>query len=301
MPPFCIYMDECPVKLATYAMATRFELVLDGDDPVRLRAAGEEAIEEIERLDKQLSRFRPDSDITWINAHAAEAPMKVEPGLFGLLKRAQETWQATDGAFDITIAPLMRAWGFTSGDGHVPTSDDLAAAREITGLQHVTLDENDLTVGFDRLGIEIDLGAIGKGYAIEQASDILRANCVPSALVHGGTSTVHSFGNWNLELGIALPAVSDEDISKFPFPDSKFASLSVSAPHGRSFTVDGQTYGHVIDPRTSQPVSRTKLAAVWGPSPTDCDALSTALLVLGEEWLPAMRERFAGYDGLVRG
>lgn len=292
-------MDEQLTKLATFAMATRFELVLDGDDPTRLRAAGEEAIEEIERLDRQLSRFRPDSDITWINTHAAEAPVKAEPGLFELLKRAQEIWQATGGAFDITIAPLMRAWGFTSGHGRVPTSDDLAAAREITGLHHVTLDESDYTISFDNAGVELDLGAIGKGYAIEQAAYILKSNGVTSALIHGGTSTVHLFGNWDLELGIGV-AIESSGISKFPFPNSKYPSISVSAPHGRSFTADGRAYGHVIDPRTGQPVSHTKLAAVWGPCPTDCDALSTALLVLGEDWLPTLRERFPGYDGLVR-
>ncbi len=301
-----------PTKLATYAMATRFELVLDGDDPVRLRAAGEEAIEEIERLDKQLSRFRPDSDISWINAHAAKAPVKVEPGLFELLKRAQEIWQATGGAFDITIAPLMRAWGFTDGGGKVPDPGELAKACEITGMQHVTLDENDLTVSFDRPGIGIDLGAIGKGYAIEQAAGIVRANGVTCALLHGGTSTVYAIGSsldhddWSVAL--RAPSPGGEGATH----DLCNSALSVSAPHGRSFTVDGQTYGHMIDPRTGQPVMSpsplagegrgegAKLAAVWGPSPTDCDALSTALLVLGDEWLPAMRERFAGYDGLVR-
>src|SRR5664280_2971844 len=114
--------DLAEIRLSTYAMATRFELVLYGDDPVRLRSAGEEALEEINRLDTQLSRFLPASEISWINARAAFEPVKVEPRLFRLLQQAQEVSRLTDRAFDVTVGPLMRAWGFFGGDGRIPES-----------------------------------------------------------------------------------------------------------------------------------------------------------------------------------
>jgi len=314
-------MSTDPVKLATFAMACRFELVLEEGDPVRLRAAGEEAIAEIELLDRQLSRFLPESDVSWINAHAAHEPVKVEPRLFQLLQRAKEISEASGGAFDITVAPLMRAWGLTNGDGHIPDRDELERARAVVGMKHLALDQSSFTVRFDIPGVEIDLGAIGKGYAIERAVDCLREAGVTRALIHGGTSTAFGIGKWefgignlefgngNLELGNGEPAPPRRRaISKFQIPNSKWrvslldSALSVSAIHGRSFTRDGREYGHVIDPRTGEPVSHTRLAAVWGPSPTDCDALSTALLVLGEAWLPEMTAKFPGYEGrVVRG
>src|SRR5437773_2719553 len=107
------------VTLACNAMATRFELVLHGEHSVALRAAGEEALREIQRLDAQLSLYRPTSEIAHLNAHAAERPMRVDPSLFRLLVQARRLSQETSGAFDITVAPLIRCWGFMEGGGQM--------------------------------------------------------------------------------------------------------------------------------------------------------------------------------------
>src|SRR5690606_33978704 len=112
---------------ARMAMASRFELVLDGEDPVWLRAAGEEALSEIQRLDAQLSIYRESSEMSQINTRAAEAPVPVEPRLFELLLRARRIYEETDGAFDVTVAPLMRAWGFFRGEGRMPEPHELDA------------------------------------------------------------------------------------------------------------------------------------------------------------------------------
>jgi thiamine biosynthesis lipoprotein ApbE len=347
-------------------MATRFELVLHGDACVRLRAAGEEAIEEIRRLDRQLSRFDPESDVSWINARAWLEPVRVEPRLFRLIRRAVEITNGTGGAFDITVAPLMRAWGL-AGEGRVPSRSEMDRVRTVVGMHHVHLDEQSFTVSFDTPGVEIDLGAIGKGYAIECAVEVLRDNGVASALIHGGTSTVYALGappggdGWTVAIagsqirGDVDRRITDpgrwvrDNISRTneerwvrdnmsrtngerwvrdnvsrtneerwvrdnmsrtnggptacPGPTKSVIlrdlSLSVSAPHGRFFEHDGRRYGHVIDPRTGEPVEGALLAAVVGPSPTETDALSTALLVLGEPWLPDLERRFPGYEGHV--
>lgn len=281
-------------------MATRFEIVLPGEDESRLRAAGEEALAEIERLDAQLSLYQADSEITWINSRASKSPVKVEPRLFRLLTRCAEITQLTDGAFDITIAPLMLAWGFVGGSGRMPEESDIEEARDLTGMSHVLLDADSFTVRFDREDVTLDLGAVGKGYAIERAVGILRECGVESALIHGGTSTVHGIGAqpdgkpW--KIAIRNPAKPDSHLDVVELRDS---ALSVSAIRGKSFIADGTEYGHVIDPRTGRPVAGALAAAVIGPSPTDCDALSTALLVLGEPGIPLLGERFPGYRGLV--
>lgn len=289
-----------PTTLSIHAMATRFELMLYGDDPSRLNSAGEESLGEIERLDIQLSLYRSDSELSWINTRAASEAVKVEPRLFRLLKRCADITERTDGAFDITVAPLMRAWGFMGGTGSTPDQNELEAARTVVGMKHVHLDEEQFTVRFDRREVRLDLGAVGKGYAAERAVDILRENGVTSALLHGGTSTICAIGTppdqtaWRV--AIQNPVDADKHLEVIDLRDS---SLSVSAVHGKSFTNGSQVFGHVIDPRAGQATKGALTAAVVGPCPTECDALSTALLVLGKPGLALISERFPGYTGIV--
>jgi thiamine biosynthesis lipoprotein len=289
------------VALACNAMATRFEIVLHGDDPVALRAAGEEALEEIGRLEAQLSFYRASSELSRLNARAAIAPVRVEPGFFRLLQQAKRLHEETSGAFDITVAPLMRCWGFVNGTGRFPDPEELAAARANVGMHLVDLDANNFTVKFNRDGVMLDLGAIGKGFALERAAELLREVGVSSALLHGGTSTVYALGQppdaqcWtvavdNPEVENGLPPVTNTD-TKHNLPTGRSAllasiplkneALSVSAVWGKSFQVDGETFGHVLDPRTGRPARGALLAAVTLPSATETDALSTALLTLG--------------------
>ncbi len=289
-----------PTTLSLNAMATRFEVILHGDDPARLRGAGEEALAEIQRLDRELSFYDAGSEISRINARAAIEPVRPDPRVFRLLARCRELHRLTDGAFDITIAPLMRAWGFTGSSGKIPEPEQVRSALESVGMRHVIRDEARGTVRFDRPGVAIDLGAVGKGYAIEQAVEILRECGVESALIHGGTSTIYAIGTppgqdaWR----VAIRNPSD-DGAPVDLVDLRNCALSVSAVHGKSFIEGGTEYGHVIDPRTGRTVTSTRLAAVVGPSATDSDALSTALLVLGREWLPTLAERFPGSRGIV--
>ncbi|HUV03900.1 MAG TPA: FAD:protein FMN transferase [Armatimonadota bacterium] len=292
--------NPTPVILSLDAMATRFELMLYGDDPIRLRAAGEEALAEVERLETQLSLYRPESELTWINSRGSRGPVKVEPRLFRLLQRCADITARTDGTFDVTITPLIRAWGFAGGPGEVPQPEQLDAARRVVGMRHVQLNAEDFTIRFDQPGIELDLGGVGKGYAIECAANLLRENGITSAFLHGGTSTASAIGTppnqpaWRV--AIRRPTEDDNPLEVVGLRDS---SLSVSAVQGKLFSDGIKEYGHVIDPRTGMPVEGALAAAAIGPSPTDCDALSTALLVLGEPGLPMLAERFPGYSGVV--
>jgi thiamine biosynthesis lipoprotein len=272
------------LTLARNAMATRFELVLMGDDPARLRAAGEEALAEVDRLEARLSIYRPTSEIARVNSQAAHQPVRVSPPVFRLLEQARQLHHESGGAFDIAIAPLIRCWGFMSGSGRVPDAAELERARRVSGMQHVSLDSNSFSVRFDQEGAMIDLGAIGKGYAIDRAANVLRESGVPAALLHGGTSTVYGIGAPPGEEGWKVAvAGSKDDSSTMGTALLRDSALSVSAVWARSFESGGKQYGHVIDPRTGQPVNNAVLAAIALPSATETDALSTALLVLGEE------------------
>lgn len=279
-----------PLTLARQAMATRFEIVLHGDNPVSLRAAGEEAFDEIERIEARLSLYRPTSEIAHVNARAAREAVRVSPATFRLLEHAARLSAETSGAFDITIGPLMRCWGFVEGAGQVPSSEALAEAREKTGMRLVELDAASFTVRFARQGVMLDLGAIGKGYAVGIAAEVLREAGVTSGLIHGGTSSVYAIGRppeaeaW--KVGIERPPEEPEAkpalLAVVPLRDE---ALSVSAGWGKSFQTAGKQYGHVIDPRSGQPADSALLAAVATPDATETDALSTALLTLGAQGL----------------
>lgn len=290
------------VALASLAMGTRFELVLWGDDEGGLRAAGQEALGEIARLEAQLSLYRTDSDVSELNAHAFERAVKVDPRLFRLLERARTLSALTDGAFDITVAPLMRCWGFVGGSGRMPSPEDIAEARACVGMEHVVLDEEDFTVRFDRPGVMLDFGSLGKGYAVDCAVELLRQNGVDSALLHGGTSAVYAIGAppdsdaWNIAVRRPFAEEREDYLAHVPL---KNAALSVSAPHGKYFEAGGRRYGHVIDPRTGCPTGETLLASLVTSSATDGDALSTALLTLGKDWLPALAALYPDARSLI--
>jgi FAD:protein FMN transferase len=278
------------VAVARYAMATRFEIVLHGPDPVSLRAAAEEALDEIERLEQRLSFYRSSSDIGRINAQGFTTPVRVDPRTFLLIERAQRLHAATGGTLDVTVGPLLQCWGLAGGAGRIPSARERAAALERMGPHRIVLDPQARTVGLDRPGVSLDFGAIGKGCAVESAAEILREAGVKSALLHGGTSTIYAIGappgaeRWTV-------AVQDPDgppgasgrPALLATIDLKDEALSVSTVSGKAFTLEGRTYGHVLDPRTGEPVTNAVLAAVALSSATEADAFSTALLVGGEE------------------
>jgi thiamine biosynthesis lipoprotein len=270
------------VQLSCRAMNTTFEVALWGRDEPYLLAAAEEALREIRSLDQQLSYYRDDSDVRELNVYAASAPVQVEPRLFALLQHARALGEATGGAFDITVGPLLRAWGMTGGGGQVPSEEEVQAARALTGWDLLELDPERSTVHFAREGVQIELGAIGKGYAIDRAVELLRDSEIPGGLIHGGTSTVAAIGPqpdgspW--QIAIQDPADPEGLLDTVLLTTE---ALSVSAVHGKYFTEGEERYGHVLDPRLGRPVQAGLLAAVICASAADSDALSTALLVAG--------------------
>lgn len=293
-----------PVTVACHAMATRFEIVLHGEKPLALRAAGEEALRRIDQLEDQLSLFRTGSEIAYLNARAAKGPVRVTPGLFALLQQAQKLSAESSGAFDITVAPLVRCWGFMGGTGRFPAPAEVAEARTKVGMGLIHLNPADFTVQFAREGVMLDLGAIGKGYAVEQAAGVLREAGVASALIHGGTSTVQALGPppgeefWKIAIEAPSPR-TDAPPSLLATVPLREEALSVSGLLGNSFQAKGRTYGHIIDPRTGEPAIGTVLAAVVLPSATETDALSTALLTVGAAGHEAIAKLRPGMRTLV--
>ena len=278
-----------PTTVAAEAMATRFEVALHGAPEATLRAAAEEALAEIVRLESILSLYQPTSEIAHLNQRASLEPVRVSPEVFALLERCVDLSQQTQGTFDITLAPLMKCWRFINDTGEEPTADAITAALARTGMQHLQLDATDTTVQFARDRVMLDLGSIGKGYALECAAALLLENEFENFLIHGGTSTVCAHGTqangtpWRV-------AVEHSDGNQLPlqFVDLQNESLSVSGIGGKSFIdAKGNEQGHVIDPRTGRPTQAARVAVVVCDSATESDAWATAFLVEPELQAPA--------------
>jgi thiamine biosynthesis lipoprotein len=287
------------VRVARRAMATRFEVVLHGAAPERLRAAAEEALDEIDRVENLLSAYRAHSDLTRLNEQAGRGWVRVDPRLFAFLDRVLALAAATDGAFDPTVGPLLRVWSEAGSRGEWPKAVEVKAAHAQTGWRHVELDRGTGCVRFHRPGMRLDPGAVGKGYALDLAVEVLREAGVKSALIHGGTSTICGLGRdpedepWRVVLpdppagfGWRWPD------SRAPVIEVSHRSLSVSAVWGRTWVAGTRAYGHVLDPRSGEPVTGTWLAALSLTDAWAGDAWSTALLVLGREGLARLREQY---------
>jgi thiamine biosynthesis lipoprotein len=296
------------VTLACEAMATRFELVLHGERDVALRGAGEEAIGEIHRIEAALSLYRPTSQISAVNRNGAATPVRVTPEVFHLVERALQFTHITGGAFDITVAPLLRAWGLMKDQGRIPSEKDLAEARACVGAALIEMDSADYSIGFRRAGVMLDLGSIGKGYALDRALDILKEAGGADALLHGGTSTILAMGKpttgepWRVAIPAPPPSLANpasSPLEPLAIVDLRDSSLSLSAVWGKGFENGGRFHGHVMDPRLGSPVAGALMAAVVLPSATESDALSTALLVGGRALLEEWNVSEPGVPGLV--
>jgi thiamine biosynthesis lipoprotein len=279
-------VSEVVLRLGRVAMGSQFEVIVRGErsDWHDLVAAAAEALDEAERLEQQLSHYVPTSDICDLNARAGGEPVRVEPHLFRLLQRAEALSRDTEGAFDITAGPLVQCWGFFRGEGRIPDPRELGNALNLVGMKNVELDEESQTVRFRREGVQLHLGAIGKGYAVERAGQVLRGLGVPGALVHGGYSSIEAVGlgpgdePW--QVGLKDPLRDRERLAAVGLEN---CALSTSGSTGDFFLVDGRRLCHILDPRTGWPVEGMLSASVIAPSGTESDALATAVFILGPE------------------
>src|SRR5713226_8673502 len=176
------------------AMGNSFDVYLYAPDRERASELFEAAFDEIERVEAALSNYRSSSELARINASAADAPVVTDPEVFAVLERALAYSRQSDGAFDVTVGKLMKAWGFFRGAGHYPSSEELARAREQTGWQRIKLDQRTRSVLLLTRGIELDLGGIGKGYALDCVARVLRDAGVTAALISSGSSSIYAIG-----------------------------------------------------------------------------------------------------------
>ena len=264
------------------SMACVYAIEAYGRDQATLPRILEEALDEADRIDRLMSHYKADSALSRINRDAARGPVAVEPELFDFIVDAMRYNRDSDGAFDITVGPLMRAWGFFGGDGRVPTDAELGVARRLVGAAHVRLSPAERTIEFDAPGVELDLGGIAKGYAVDRIARLLEQRDVVAALISAGGSTIYGLGAPPGRDGWQVSVQDPVDRGKIALRVKlKDRALSVSGSSEKSFQEGGVTYSHIMDPRNGRPVQGVLTVAVLTSSGTAGDALDNAFFVLG--------------------
>jgi thiamine biosynthesis lipoprotein len=268
-------------------MGSYFEIQLPVATPAALDLA-ERALDRIEALERQMTIYRDDSELSRLNATAHLGPTPVEPGLFALLSQAVAIGRETAGAYDVTAGALSLAWGFIRGPRRVPEPDVLAEARQRTGIQHLRLDPASGTIAFDCPGIVLNLGSIGKGHAVDQAASIIRDHFWPTpALVHGGQSSLYALGTPQNRLVGGWPiSLRNPFNAECPLGTLflRNRALGTSGAAFQHFEAGGRTYSHILDPRTGEPATGGSASVtVLAPTAALADALSTAFFLLGPE------------------
>jgi thiamine biosynthesis lipoprotein len=235
----------------------------------------------VNRLEQQLTIFRESSEISFINRRAAEASAPVEDSLFNLLLLCLRLYQETGGAFDITSGPLSRCWGFLRRQGRIPTPDEIEKAKELVGCDNLLFDRESRAIRFARPGVEINLGSIGKGYALDRIAVIMRERS-RMALLSAGSSSIRAIGGgkngWTV--GVRHPRNMERRLAIVRLRD---AALSTSGAEEQFFEYGGKRYGHIIDPRSGMPADRVESVSVIARSAALTDALATAFYVGGPE------------------
>ncbi|MBN1344574.1 MAG: FAD:protein FMN transferase [Phycisphaerae bacterium] len=275
-------------------MACQFGITVVGDDPEWLGRAADDAFDEIERIESLLSMYDPTSDLSALNRAASDGPVEVEEEVFELILVAGTIWEKTGGAFDPTMGPVVRLWRRWRAEGTAPDPSAIDKVMQRVGMEHVLVDVGTRTIRFAVPGMEIDLGAIGKGYAVDRALEVIGAYHIKHALVHGGTSTIGAVGSMNSEtegwrIGVTDPTDEGGATEVITLRDE---ALACSNQDNQYYEFGGRQLGHVIDPRTGWPAPADLSMVVVSASATRADALSTASLVLGRSGEETLIEAF---------
>ena len=274
-------------------MGSTYTVVLYGDDPERMKAAMNAAFAEVRRLDRLLSNYRPNSEWSNVNQNAAKRPVKVSRELFDLLWACADYSRRSEGAFDITVGPLMKVWGFYKGSHRLPEKAEVVAALAKVGYGKLVLDETAQTVRFAVPGVEMDPGGIGKGYAVDHMVEVLKQNGIHTALVSAAGSSIYALGappseprGWHIK--IRDPKDKEKIVAELYLRDE---SLSTSGNYEKFFEAEGRKYSHVMDPRTGYPAQGVLEVSVIADRTIDSEAWTKPFFVNGRHWTAANKPK----------
>lgn len=271
------------VRKTMKLMGSRFEITVVALNEELGYINIDEAVAEITRIEKLISSWDPDSETSLINKNAGIKPVKVSLELFKLIERSKQISELTDGAFDISYASMDEIWKFDGTMKQMPTEAEIQKSVARVGYQKIILNEEERTVFLKQPGMKISFGAIGKGYAADKAKAFLVSKQVVGGIINAGGDLT----TWGTEvsgkkwlIGIANPLSKDKIFSWLPIVES---SVATSGNYEKFVIFKGKKYTHIIDPRTGYPVSGISSVSIFAKSAELCDALATAVFILGKD------------------
>lgn len=281
----CLAAGPAPrsVSFPLRAMGTYVNVTIVTADSAGSLADAQAAHAAVRLVDSLMSNWTTTSEVARVNGVADSIPTRVEPHVFDVLARSLAIWRDSDGAFDITVEPLVRAWGFLGGPRRIPSAAEQREAFSKVGAKDVALDSAARTVRFRRRGMRVDLGGIAKGYAVDLAMQALRARGVRDALVDASgnmMSVGHPVSSPQWRIGLRDP---HDKLGFFARVGLQGDAISTSANYEQFVAKDGKRYGHILDPRTGRPAEGLLAVTVVASDATTTDAWDTPLYVLGLE------------------
>lgn len=280
--------EACLAEISRRAMACEFQILWDMDRYGPATDTALEALDLVDQLESQLSVYQSDSEVSQVNQHAGQRPIPVESGLFQLLEQCKKLHEQTAGCFDITSGPLSRLWGFHRRQGELPDPAHINETRRQVGTRWLELDADQETVHFINAGLEINLGSIGKGYALDRCSELFQDADIQDYIIHGGMSSILAAGSrypdrsnepgwW---VALRHPLKPEKRLAEIRLQDG---ALGTSGSANQFFYHQGKRFGHVLDPRNGHPADGVLSATVLAPTAALADALATAFFVMGPE------------------
>src|SRR5690606_14228848 len=280
-------------------MGSRFDITMIAEDEKKANAYIDEAIEEIIRIEKLISSWDPQSQTSEINRNASIKPVKVDQELIDLIERSIQIAKITDGAFDITFASIDNVWIFDGSMKEMPDKKAIQKSIEKVGYTNIVIDENKQTVYLKSKGMKIGFGAIGKGYAADKVKSMMIEKGVKAGIINAAGDLT----TWGKQpdgkdwmVGISNPLNKDKVFSWFPVVD---AAVATSGNYEKYVTFHGKKYTHIIDPRTGYPVSGIVSVTIFSKRAELCDALATAVFIMGTETGLNMINQLKGVECII--
>ncbi len=286
-------VNERPGEPGTYetrfdAMGTRGRFQAAAPGAAAARRMFGHALREVRTLEDLMSTYKPASEVSRLNRLGADGPVVLSRDPMAVIRKSVEVARLTGGAFDVAYAPLRTLWRRAQNDGRVPTDADVRKTLETVGSDKLIVEGD--TVRFGVRGMEVDLGGIAKGYAVDLATGILQREGATAGIVDlGGNLRLFGEppggGKWRVEVNPPPGATEDIILALPP------CGIATSGDYERYFTVGGRRFSHIIDPRTGWPVEAMPSVTIVAPDATTADGLSTGVSVLGvKEGLAAARK-----------
>jgi thiamine biosynthesis lipoprotein len=278
-------------------MGTSVSVELWADDEARGRELVAMVMEDYRRIDREMSTYKPESEISLVNAHAAEAAMPISAELYSMIDRSLQLSAASHGAFDITYDSVGYMYDFHAHQH--PSDEQISEHLSAVDYRHVVLDPVARSVRFTMSGVRINVGGIAKGYTVQHASELLRKAGVEHALLNAGgdTRVIGDRRGQPWVVGIRHPRLAENEYyTKFPIVDE---AISTAGDYERFFEEDGHRYHHIINPRTGKPTEGILTVSVIGPDGTMTDGLDTAIFVLGVEKGLELIKSYPDYETII--